>query len=190
MNEEKVLHEIRYRLEAVDTLRVALELRLKWSEAPSMTMHADGKLVFEANMNSFTNLAIESGIIHCRALLEFLGLCEGEGKLGKRQKRRPGDIGIECFRNANGPLKMVDPEAALRRYKGRRDEAEKALLAIFHIANKRLAHITGDWVDDPEHGRLVEVAVYGIPSLVISYLYTPLGLPAPSYKIASRRRET
>jgi hypothetical protein len=190
MNEEKVLHEIRYRLEAVDTLRVALELRSKWIKAPPMTMHVDGRQVIEGNLNGFTNLAIEAGIIHCRALLEFLGLCRRNNKLGNVTKRLPGDIGVENFSNANGPLKKVDPEAALSRYKGGREEAEKALLAIFHIANKRLAHITGDWVDDPEHGRLVEVAVYGIPALVISYLYTPLGLPSPIYKTTSRPGDT
>jgi hypothetical protein len=63
------------------------------------------------------------------------------------------------------------------------------LLSIFHVANKGLAHTTTDLIDDPEHGKLFEIAIHGIPSLVVSYVYTPLGIPAPNYKITSRPRD-
>jgi hypothetical protein len=45
-----------------------------------------------------------------------------------------------------------------------------------------------DLVDDPEHGKLFEIAIRGIPSLVVSYVYTPLRIPAPNYEITSRPR--
>jgi hypothetical protein len=32
-------------------------------------------------------------------------------------------------------------------------------------------------------------ASLGVPSLVVSYLYTPLGLPTPDYKLTQRKRE-
>jgi hypothetical protein len=83
---------------------------------------------------------------------------------------------------------MVNPEKVLSRYDGGREQAEKALLTIFHVTNKGLAHLTRDLMDHPEHGELLEIASRGVPSLVASYLYTPLGLPAPSYKITSRPR--
>jgi hypothetical protein len=105
------------------------------------------------------------------------------------KKRRKGDIGIEHFRNASGPLPKVTPDHALNRYAGGRAEAERALLAVFQITNKGIAHITGDLIDNPEHGRLIEIASRGVPSLVISYLYTPLGLPPPDYKLTGRRPE-
>jgi hypothetical protein len=44
-------------------------------------------------------------------------------------------------------------------------------------------------IDNPEHGRLIEIASRGVPSLVISHLYTPLGLSAPNYKLTGRPRE-
>jgi hypothetical protein len=187
MNETELLQKlIPYRMQAVDTLNYALRLRLSWSDAPSMTIHVDGKQVMEGNLNAFTNPAIEAGLVHCCALLEFMGLSEKDGSLGNKKKRQPSDVGIEQFKNAGGPLKMVDPEKALSRYEGDQEEAEKALLTVFHITNKGLAHITADLAAHPAHGRLLEIASRGIPALVISYLYTPLGLAAPNYKITSR----
>ena len=190
MNETELLQKlIPYRMQAVDTLNYALRLRSNWSTAPWMTMHVDGKQVMEGNLNAFTNPAIEAGLVHCRALLEFLGLCEKDGRLSNRKKRQPGDVGIEQFHNTDGPLKMVAPEVALNGYDGGRAEAERALLTVFHITNKGLAHVTADLAAHPAHGRLLEIASRGIAALVISYLYTPLRVAAPNYKITSRPRE-
>ena len=154
-----------------------------------MTIHVDGKQIMEGNLNAFTNPAIEAGLVHCRALLEFLGLSAKDGSLSNRKKRQPSDVGNEQFKNADGSLKMVDPEIALSRYEGDQEEAEKALLTVFHITNKGLAQITADLAAHPTHGRLLEIASRGIPALVTSYLYTPLGLAAPNYEITSRPRE-
>jgi hypothetical protein len=79
---------------------------------------------------------------------------------------------------------MVNPETALSRYQGGKEEAEKALLAVFEITNKGIAHVTEDMKDNPDHGRLIEIV-----SLVISYLYKPRSLPAPDYKLKHRNRE-
>ena len=154
-----------------------------------MTLHVDGKQIMDGNLNAFTNPAIEAGVMHGRALLEFLGLCSNKtGTLCNIKKRRPSDVGIEHFKNADGDLKMVDPETALKRYDGGRAEAEQALLPVFDIANKGVAHVTQDLKAHPEQARLLEIASRGIPSLVISHLYTPLGIPAPKYQITSRPR--
>jgi len=178
-------------MQAVDVLNYALRLRSQWGEVPLMTMHVDGELVLDGNLNAFTNPAIEAGLIHCRALLEFLGLCERKGQLSNRSSgsRKPDDVGIEDFRNADGPLKIVAPEIALSRYPGPREEAEKALLTVFRVANKGLAHVTQSLADDPESGQLIEIASRGVPALIVSFLYRPLGLPAPDYKIKSRPRD-
>jgi hypothetical protein len=190
MNDAQLLYEmLPYRMHAVSIFNYALQLRAKWTGAPSMTILIDGKQVMEGNLDAFTNPAIEAGLVHCRALLEFLGLCNRNGVLSNIRARRNGDVGIESFSNANGPLPMVTPDAALDKYKGERAEAERALLSIFHVANKGLAHTTQDLSDHPEHGTLLEIASRGIPSLVVSYLYTPLGIAAPGYKITSRPRD-
>ena len=77
MNETELLRKlIPYRMRAVQTLNYALRLRSCWSEVPPMTICIGGKQVLEGNLNAFTNPAIEAGLVHCRALLEFLGLCE------------------------------------------------------------------------------------------------------------------
>ncbi|MFZ2325276.1 MAG: hypothetical protein WAW73_00025, partial [Rhodoferax sp.] len=65
-------------------------------------------------------------------------------------------------------------------------EAEQALLSVFRIANKGLAHLTSSFLASPEETRLLEIASRGVPALIVSYLYTPLGLAAPASQLSSR----
>jgi hypothetical protein len=191
MNLDRLLREILpYRMQAVDTLNLAIRLRMNWDVAPPMSILINGKLAVDGNLNAFTNPAIEAGLVHCRALLEFLGLCvNSSGKIGNVKKRWSSDIGIENFVNDSGHLPMIKPDEALDRYGGDRAEAENALLVVFQIANKGIAHVTEDLIDNPEHGKLIEIASRGVPLLIISYLYTPLGLLAPNYKLTNRLRD-
>jgi hypothetical protein len=191
MHLDRLLNEIiPYRMQAVDTLILAARLTAKWQHPPPLENHIDEKLQVEGNLYTFTNPAIEVGLVHCRALLEFLGLAASKsGRILNIDRRRPSDIGIEHFSNASGHLSMVNPETALSRYQGGKEEAEKALLAVFEITNKGIAHVTQDVKDNPDHGRLIEIACRGVPSLVISYLYIPLSLAAPDYKLKQRNRE-
>ena len=190
MNKNRLLHELLpYRMQAVDTLNLAIRLQMRWADPPPMSILINGKLSVEGNLRAFTNPAIEAGLVHCRALLEFLGLrMTSHDRIGNIKKRRNGDIGIENFANAGGRLPMVTPDNALKRYPGGRADAEDALLAVFQIMNKGIAHVTENLIDNPEHGRLIEIASRGVPSLVISYLYTPLSLPPPAYKLSNRVR--
>ena len=192
MNLSRLLDEIiPYRMKAVDTLNLATRYQMKWPDhPPPLEIHVDGKLQVEGNLYTFINPAIEAGLVHCRALLEFLGLTANKSdRIANINGRRPSDIGIEHFSNASGHLSKVNPDTALSRYPGGKTEAENALLAVFQITNKGIAHVTEDIQDNPDHGRLIEIASRGVPSLVISYLYTPLGLPAPDYKLTHRMRE-
>src|SRR5262249_29779307 len=106
VNEHRLLHELLpYRMQSVDTLNLAMRMRFRWPEAPPMSIHINGNLAVEGNLNAFINPVIEAGLVHCRALLEFLGLCmTGDGKLGNISKRRRSDIGIEHFKTFNGNL--------------------------------------------------------------------------------------
>jgi len=176
-------------MKSVDTLHRAILWQTRWPEPPAMSIYADGKLLADGNLSGFINPAIEAGLVHCRALLEFLGLTANKsGRIINKDRRRPSDIGIEHFSNSSGPLPKVSPDAAFGRYDGGREEAERALLAVFEITNKGIAHVTEDLADNPDHGRLIEIASRGVPSLVISHLYTPLELPAPDYKLTHRQR--
>ena len=185
MNEHHLLHELLpYRMQSVDTLNLAIRMRFRWPETPPLSIHVNGNLVIEGNLNAFTNPATEAGLVHCRALLEFLGFrMTNDGKLGNIGKRRRSDVGIEHFKTSKGYLARVTPDEAINRYEGGREEAESALVAVFQITNKGIAHVTEDLMENPEHGRLVEIASRGVPSLVVSHLYTPLGLEPPPYRL-------
>lgn len=192
MDRDHVLHElIPYRLSAVAALTIALRHRQSWDRPRSLEIYFDKVLAIEGNSNAFTNPVIESGLIHCRALLEFLGLTAKNGRLQSiSSPRRPDDIGIEDFTGARGRLNILTPSVALSAYSGDQEEAESALLSVFHSTNKGLAHFTCGFDASQGDAHLLEVASRGIPALVISHLYTPLGLPAPATGIQSRLRGT
>lgn len=81
-----------HRMQSVATLNWALRLRSEWDKAPSITVFVDGKLTLEGNLNAIINPILEVGLVHCRAMLEFLGLCDISGALGQIKKRRKGDL--------------------------------------------------------------------------------------------------
>lgn len=190
-DEQKVKRLLAHRMQSVTTLNWALDLRSRWSEAPPIAVYIDGKLQIEGNLGAITNPMLDVGLVHCRALLEFLGLCNRNGSLAqiKDKERHKTDVGVEHFRNADGPLKKVEPEVALSRYEGNKAEAEKALLTILHVTNKGLAHNTMDLIEDPEGGKFIEIASRCVPALMVSYFYAPLGLPKPNSWITTRPRE-
>jgi hypothetical protein len=190
MDRDRVLIELPYRMQAIATLNLAINLSAALGLAP-MKLYAGDKLVVEGTLHGFTNPAIEAGIMHCRALLEFLGLCDTDGKLGNiTRSRRKTDVSIEHFDTPTGtPLGMVTPDDAASRYPGPSDEAKGALLTVFQVANKELAHVTEDLRNSPEHARLIEIASRGIPVLMVDCFYKPMGLPAPDYKLTHRPRD-
>lgn len=190
IDDKKTMHLLDHRLQSVDALNWALRLRSSWQEAPQIAVYIDGKLTIEGTLNAITNPMIEVGLVHCRALLEFLGLCDRNGALSqiKDKERHKTDVGIERFSNADGALKKVDPDVALSRYEGDRSEAEKALLSVLHVTNKGVAHNTIDLIESPDGDKLIEIASRGVPSLMVSYFYTPLGLPRPRSTITMRHR--
>ena len=181
-----------HRLDAIATLNLLTRLRMKWKTPKPMEVRFDGQVQIIGNSNAFANPVVEAGLIHCRALLEFVGLGvsrDDPTKLVQRNaKRRRDDWGIEHFSNAAGPLPMVTPKQVISKYKGNPAEAERALAAVLHVANKALAHITsapGGAIDI----NLLEIASRGVPAILTSYFFTPLGLNPPTPNIASRARD-
>jgi len=180
-----------HRLDAIATLNLLTRLRMKWKAPKAMEVRFDGQIEITGNSNAFANPVVEAGLIHCRALLEFVGLgVSGNDptKLAQRKvTRRSDDWGIEHFSNAAGPLPMVTPAQAVSKYRGDPAEAESALAAVLHVANKALAHITaapGGSIDI----HLLEIASRGVPAIMTSYFYTPLGMHPPASSISSRPR--
>ena len=149
-----------------------------------MKIYFDEKLRITGNSNAFTNPVLEAGLIHCRALLDFLGLKADPTDSTKLicrypKKTKKDDVVIEHFSNSNGPLPMVTPQEAISRYKGAQSEAEAALAGILHTANKGLAHITSGLVLSATDMFHLEIASRGVRALVVSHFYTPLGLLPP-----------
>jgi hypothetical protein len=181
-----------YRMQSTSILNFALTYVIDWDKPKSLEIRIDGKTWVEGLSTAFTNAAIESGIMHCRVLLEFLGLKANNldhTKVASRMDKRRGDLVIEDFTGPNGQLARITIDEALTPYKGSREEAENALAKVFHIANKGIAHSTSGPFDDPEDLRLLEIASRVVPILVINCFYNRMGLKAPDYQLKNRKRD-
>jgi len=185
----EVLSLLLYRMEVIAIGDVALQYHMSWDKIPSMEVYFDGKQVIEGKATGFTNAAIEAAIIHCRAILEFLGLKANKASsihISERiQRNEADDIGVEHFVG----LSKLTKAKAISAYPGAAPEAEAALALIFNLANKGLAHTSqsfnrqgGDW-------HLLEIAFRGVPILLINGLYVPLGIEPPAYELKWRRRD-
>ncbi|MBY0241776.1 MAG: hypothetical protein K2X55_20930 [Burkholderiaceae bacterium] len=157
---------------------------MTWETPPSLEVFFDGKQVVEGKATGFTNGAIEAAIVHCRALLEFLGLGgKSQTKLSERKARaKEDDIGIEHFSG----LSMLSIEKVASSYPGTRSEAEGALAYVAYLANKGLAHTTSSFTKHDSGSELLEIAFRGIPVLVVNNFYVPLGIQPPAYELQSR----
>lgn len=180
-----------YRMKAVDILNVALKYVMSWDKPQTMEISFGGKICIRGRSTGFTNPAIEAGLIHGRALLEFLGIkadSKDPYKLVQRSHRKPDDLVIEDFSGPNGPLQKLTVAEVTNAYPGPAAEAEGSLAALISCASKGIAHPTmGRVVNEPDLPRF-EIASRGIPILTINAFYTRLGLPPPDYKIQATRR--
>ena len=184
----ELLSLLEYRLRAVAIGHLALRYSASWDEVPSIEIFFDGKQVIEGKATAFTHCAVESAIVHCRALLEFLGL----GLKGKRQtelieipnRSKNDDIGIEHFHG----LSKLTVQRAVQAYPGPKDEAEAALAYVVYLANKGLAHTTSSFTKHDQGSALLEIAFRGVPTLVVNNFYVPLGIKPPNYKLQGRKR--
>ncbi len=180
---------IPHRLRAARALNLAARYLMRWDAPVPMEIFFNKKLCIEGTSSAITNPMIEAGLIHCRALLEFLGLSVKNGSLANvTLPRRKDDIGIEHFSNSAGPLPLVSPEDAVAPYSGDRATAEAALIMVLHVSNKGLAHFTSDLERSVADVQMLEIASRGIEVLVHNKLYTPLGRAFPDVEIPSRPR--
>jgi hypothetical protein len=190
MTLDEVLNQwIPYRLQAIETLQFAWEWAGESEEPRQVDVIVDGKVKLRGNIAAITNPMIEVGIIHARALLEFLGLRAKGGKLIQIPKRQPDDIAVEKFSTPAIPISIVTPNDALSAYPGSSEEAEKALVAIFEWANKWLAHLTTGVLSDNYTDRHLDIACRGIPVLLHNHLYAKLGkeIPKPAQTLPGSR---
>ncbi len=180
-----------YRMQSASILNLALRYAIQWNAPKPMEIYFDGKLSIEGLSTGFTNSAIEAGIVHCRSILEFLGIKgnpSNNSKLLIRSNKRKNDLVIEDFSGPDGVLSKITIQEAVRPYQGATDEAEVALARLIYVANKGIAHFTLGPIEDTEDMRLLEIASRGVPTLAVNYFYSRMGLPAPAYEISGRGR--
>jgi hypothetical protein len=191
MTLDEILNQwIPYRLQAIQTLQLAWQLANECEQQRKVEVVVDGKVRLEGNVALIANPMIEVGLVHARALLEFLGLMTKDGKLTNvsPRKRRSDDIAIEHYEVAGTPLAIVTREAALRAYPGLKDEAEAALVAIFEWTNKGIAHLTTGVLSGSYTDRHLDIACRGIPALLHNNLYAKLGRKIPRPTTATMRQ--
>jgi hypothetical protein len=176
---------IPYRLEALETMLWAYDKSHDYGQPREMQVFVEGRLLLNGNTAAILNPMIEVGFIHARSLMEFMGLRVEKGHLASIVSRRQDDIGIEHFRDTRGaPLPKVLPQAVFAAYNGEPADAGRALVAMFDLANKGLAHLSG-WNCGGYTDRELRDACEGIRMLIQNNLYTPLGILMPD---ASRHR--
>lgn len=184
---EKILP---YRMQAVDTFNLALGYLLEWDEPSKMDIYFNAKLSISGLSTGFTNPVIEAGIIHCRALLEFLGIKvdqkDGTKLIERKNKRNSDDYVIEDFSGPSGNLQRITIDQALAPYAGPKEEAELALASIISCANKGLAHMTTGHMINENELHLYEIASRGVPILIGNYFFHRLGLDMSDYCIKSK----
>ncbi len=164
-------------MKAIDILRVALGYHANFDSPKKMEMYFDGKLCVRGHSTAWTNPAIESGIMHCRACLEFLGLKvdpRNPNTLKSRTRKLEDDIGIEDY-----DLPVIKVEDAVRPYQGTAEEAERALAKVIVTANKGIAHTTLYRMIDHKELNLIEIASRGVPTLIANHLYIALRTAVP-----------
>lgn len=190
--DEYIQYVIPYRMKAVSVFNLALRYVMSWDTPGRLEIYFNDKLVIRGLSTAFTNPAIEAGIMHCRALLEFVGLkvdSKDPDKLSERQGSRDDDFVIEDFCGPNGHLQRVSPAVAVASYTGSAAKAEKALAAVIRAANKGVAHTTAGHLVDGDNFQHFGIASCGVPKLLVSHFYTPLGLPPPDYELPSTSRD-
>lgn len=188
-NNSSTFDLLRYRLESVAIGHLALRHTLDWDTVPSLKIYFGDMQVIEGNALAFTNPAIEAALVHCRALLEFLGLsAKNEKTLAQRKSARNDDVVIEHFSVPTGHLRKITVVEATAPYTGDPVEAEQAFAYVLHTTNKGLAHTTSGFYKSVEASQLLEIAFRGVLTLMVNYFYNPLGVQPPDYEIKSRPR--
>lgn len=179
--------DIPHRMQSLSLAALAWRYRNEWDAPKAIEIYFDGRLAIDGSSNIFINPAVELGLIHARALLEFLGLAVQAGglvpRVQPRKQRQEDDFGIEQFRTSAGAaLRPIAPEWV------RSVGLANAFLAVFNLANKGCAHITSG-LSQAITAADVALACEAIPRIVVDAVYVPLGRPAPNYLPDVRVRE-
>ena len=192
MNSEDYLGRLLpHRLDALAIAVLMLKFRMQWEEPKPMQIYVDQKLQFEGMTTMFTNPALEVGVLHARALLEFMGLKAASGVLIQvvPNSRQRDDAAIEKLIGPAGPLPLVTPEEAGAIHKNDPEGARQALAQTIVAGHKGLAHSSATYFSRPVHADSILLALQVTQQLIEHYVYFPLGRQRPQVPIEARQRK-
>ena len=173
---------IPYRLGNLDLFYHALRIMVSDPPPGAARVQFDGGHELQGPFWMITNSWIETGILTCRLLINFL-----EAK----PSRHHDDVLISMFRDAKGTsLKSASGEAISRfRPKGVSEESTlEALNFTRKAADKRVAHLTFGGSEKEEEMQLYQIAAIAIHTATGYHLYERLGLPRPARIVTDVRR--
>ena len=191
MNAEDYLTRLLpHRLDALEVAVLMLNFRLKWGEPKPMQVFVGGLLQFEGRTTMFTNPAFEVGVLHARALLEFIGLKVSNGRLVQviPSARKNDDAAIEKLVGSAGPLPLVTPYEAGAIHPPDPKAAKRALARVVMAAHKGLAHSSATYFSSPIEAEEALLALQLTQQLVERHVYAPLGRQRPPLPIEARPR--
>lgn len=188
--DEDLQRLISHRLDSLSILVLMLEFRLTWAEPKPMRIFVEDKLQFEGLTSLLLNPVVEAGILHIRALLEFLGLKSKSGMLVTvtPKERRADDAAIELLFDGANLLQAVTPEQACAEHPSEPALAEISLAAAIGAANKGMAHFSANYLQNTVEAEQLLLAARITQQLVERYVYKPLGRKRPPVPIEARAR--
>lgn len=173
--EEVVSSWLPRRIHAVNNAAWAMGIQSKTSGAEELRMSIDDTLHFTCYAGNFILPIIEIGLVHARALLEFIGLKAKDGKLHQVKNRLQSDIAIEHY-EANGQrLSMVSPAEICEFINMPAPVVEWSLVWIIEETNKSLAHITTGEILTMAMGGQIWCALEELSRVMKVYFYDKLG---------------
>jgi hypothetical protein len=180
-----------HRLDALAIAVLMLKFRLEWEEPKSMQIFVDGRLQFEGRTTMFTNATLEIGVLHARALLEFIGLKAKDGLLLQidPKTRQLDDAAIEKVFGQTGALPLVSPEEVGAIHPDDSEAAKRAIAQLIVAAHKGLAHTSASYFSNPMNAQDILLALELTQRLVEKHVYFPLGRQRPPIPVEARARE-
>jgi hypothetical protein len=176
-----------YKLNAVHQLELALHKHMKWVDdgnRPMIEVKFDGKTAFVGNSNAYLNPVMESGILHLRSLIEFVGFkCDPQGeRLLQVSKRYPDDAGVEKLEANGKKLKIFNLEELTTELGDKADMILSSLAFVSWLANKFVAHFTT--ILNYDQGTLFKILVasQSMPIIIINHIFLAHKMLAPEYR--------
>jgi hypothetical protein len=164
------------RMHAINNAAWAMDMQTRIIGSEEARLSIGDNLNYKSYVGNFLLPVYESGFVHGRALLEFVGLQAKNGKLIQIKRRRPSDIAIENYYVNGNPLAMVTPAEICAFINIPDPVVEWALVGIIENTNRLLSHVTsGEALAMAMHGQ-VRCAFEELPKVIKMFFYEKLGL--------------